>query len=77
MNSQQSICVIGSVNADISIRVPRFVRPGETLKGRDFQFSPGGKGANQAVAAARLGGEGVPAGPHWARPLWRGDFPSS
>ena len=58
MNSQQQpICVIGSVNADISIRVPRFVRPGETLKGRDFQFSPGGKGANQAVAAARLGGK--------------------
>lgn len=76
MNSQQSICVIGSVNADISIRVPRFVRPGETLKGRDFQFSPGGKGANQAVAAARLGGK-CACWPHWARPLWRGDFPSS
>ena len=64
MNSQQSICVIGSVNADISIRVPRFVRPGETLKGRDFQFSPGGKGANQAVAAARLGATGMSARPH-------------
>ncbi len=57
MNSQQNlICVIGSINADLSIRVPRFVSPGETLKGRDFQFSPGGKGANQAAAAGRLGG---------------------
>ncbi|MBQ2698059.1 MAG: ribokinase [Clostridia bacterium] len=57
MNSQQkSICVIGSINADLSMRVPRFVAPGETLRGSDFQFSPGGKGANQAAAAGRLGG---------------------
>jgi len=44
-----------SVNADHVLRVPHFPRPGETLTGHSYQVVPGGKGANQAVAAARLG----------------------
>ncbi|MCG2837516.1 ribokinase [Photobacterium sp. WH77] len=48
------LVVLGSVNADHVLRVPDFPRPGETLHGRDYQVIPGGKGANQAVAAARL-----------------------
>ncbi|MCG6234241.1 ribokinase [Vibrio furnissii] len=46
--------VLGSVNADHVLQVPSFPRPGETLHGRTYQVIPGGKGANQAVAAARL-----------------------
>lgn len=49
------IIVAGSLNVDLVIRVPRFPRPGETLPGEDLQTVPGGKGANQAAAAARLG----------------------
>src|SRR5215218_8629412 len=51
-----SIVVVGSLNADLVVRVPRFPRPGETLTGDRFMRFPGGKGANQAYAAARLGG---------------------
>ncbi len=50
------IVVVGSLNADFVIRVPRFPVPGETLTGHEFQVFPGGKGANQAFGAARLGG---------------------
>ena len=49
------ILVIGSINTDILVRVRRAARPGETVLGQDAQLSPGGKGANQAVAAARAG----------------------
>ncbi|WP_429064628.1 ribokinase [Aeromonas bestiarum] len=49
------LVVLGSVNADHVLRVPHFPRPGETLTGHGYQVVPGGKGANQAVAAARLG----------------------
>ena len=49
------IAVVGSLNMDLVIRTPRFPSPGETIIGRDFHTIPGGKGANQAVAAARLG----------------------
>ena len=49
------LVVLGSVNADHVLRVPHFPRPGETLSGHSYQVVPGGKGANQAVAAARLG----------------------
>ncbi len=49
------ILVIGSLNADLVVRVPRFPAPGETLSGSDLATLPGGKGANQAVAAAKLG----------------------
>jgi ribokinase len=49
------ILVIGSLNADLVVRAPRFPAPGETIQGQDLATLPGGKGANQAVAAARLG----------------------
>ena len=51
------ISVVGSLNMDLVIRSPHIPQPGETIIGSDFQTIPGGKGANQAVAAARLGGE--------------------
>ncbi len=49
------ILVVGSANIDLVTRVPQCPRAGETLIGAGFQTIPGGKGANQAVAAARLG----------------------
>ncbi len=51
-----NIVVIGSSNTDMVIRVPRLPEPGETVLGGRFSVSAGGKGANQAVAAARAGG---------------------
>lgn len=50
-----SICVVGSINADLVVRVPTLPRPGETVLGGTFSSAKGGKGANQAVAAARAG----------------------
>lgn len=50
-----TIAVFGSINMDLVVRAPRFPKPGETLSGHTFYTAPGGKGANQAVAAARLG----------------------
>lgn len=49
------IVVVGSSNIDMVVPVPHIPAPGETVLGGDFQMVPGGKGANQAVAAARLG----------------------
>lgn len=49
------IVAFGTVNVDMVTMVPRLPVPGETVKGRDYQLFPGGKGANQAVAAARAG----------------------
>ena len=49
------ITVLGSLNMDISVTVPRLAGPGETVLGSAARLQPGGKGANQAVAAARLG----------------------
>lgn len=51
------LTVVGSVNLDLVARVERFPRAGETLTASSFERIPGGKGANQAVAAARLGAE--------------------
>ena len=51
------ISVVGSLNMDLVIRSSHIPQPGETIIGSYFQTIPGGKGANQAVAAARLGGE--------------------
>lgn len=51
------IVVVGSINADLVVHVARHPRPGETLHGSGGELLPGGKGANQAVAAALLGGD--------------------
>jgi ribokinase len=51
------IVVVGSINLDLVVRVPTLPRPGETVAGGTFAQVPGGKGANQAVACARLGAE--------------------
>lgn len=53
--SQRKLLVLGSANIDLVARVSRIPRPGETLMGSSFTTVCGGKGANQAVAAARLG----------------------
>ena len=55
----KKILVVGSSNTDLIIKVPEIPRPGETLLGGKFMTFPGGKGANQAVAAARAGGDVV------------------
>ncbi|HLV33483.1 MAG TPA: PfkB family carbohydrate kinase, partial [Spirillospora sp.] len=51
------IVVVGSFNMDLTTYMERLPRPGETVHGRRFVTGPGGKGSNQAVAAARLGAE--------------------
>src|SRR5690242_10918093 len=50
-----TVTVLGSINMDLVTRVSRLPLPGQTLTGQSFTTIPGGKGANQAVAAARLG----------------------
>lgn len=54
---KQRILVVGSTNTDMVIKTKKLPRPGETILGGTFLMNPGGKGANQAVAVARLGGE--------------------
>ena len=49
------VTVVGSLNMDLVVRTPRIPQPGEAIIGSGFHTVPGGKGANQAVAAARLG----------------------
>ena len=51
------LTVVGSINLDLVVEAPSLPRPGETVSGARFSRVPGGKGANQAVAAARLGAE--------------------
>jgi ribokinase len=55
MSGQPAVAVVGSLNLDLVVRVPWLPGPGETVSGGDVFRNPGGKGANQAVAAARLG----------------------
>lgn len=61
MNKQSAppprLVVVGSSNTDMVVQTPRIPRPGETLLGGRFTLAAGGKGANQAVAAARAGGK--------------------
>src|SRR6059036_4349449 len=57
MNAGPKICVVGSSNIDLISRVPRLPRLGETLVGHSFHLGYGGKGANQAVMAAKLGAQ--------------------
>src|ERR1043166_8849623 len=59
---QAPIVIVGSINMDLVARVPLVPAPGETVLGRDFSTIPGGKGANQAVAVARLGGQAIMVG---------------
>src|SRR5687768_13280863 len=53
---KNSIVVVGSSNTDMVVKTKNLPLPGETVLGGTFFMNPGGKGANQAVAAARLGG---------------------
>lgn len=53
--AMKGIVVVGSINMDLVLEVPHLPRPGETIRAGSFKKAPGGKGANQAVAAARLG----------------------
>lgn len=57
MSRRPDIAVVGSLNVDLTLRCDRLPHPGETITGRDLTQGPGGKGANQALAAARLGAE--------------------
>lgn len=57
MSTPPYILVVGSSNTDMVINSPHLPVPGETILGSSFFMNPGGKGANQAVAAARLGGK--------------------
>ena len=57
LDNDKPIAVVGSLNMDLVMRLPRLPVGGETLTGHHFSTLPGGKGANQAVACARLGGK--------------------
>jgi len=57
--SQKKIIIIGSTNMDMVVKTTHIPVPGETVLGGSFFMNPGGKGANQAVAVARLGGDAV------------------
>ena len=57
MGMRAKVVVVGSFNADLTSYVQRMPRPGETVHGDTFVTGAGGKGSNQAVAAARLGAD--------------------
>src|SRR6185503_14875936 len=52
-----TVAVLGSINMDVTAYMERLPKPGETLHGREYKIGLGGKGANQAVAAAKLGSD--------------------
>jgi ribokinase len=54
-NAKWDVVIVGGANWDYLVRGPELPRPGGTVRGEQFQEAAGGKGANQAVAAARLG----------------------
>ena len=54
-STDPTVAVVGSYNVGLTMQVPAFPTPGETVVGREFAEGPGGKGSNQAIAAARLG----------------------
>ena len=56
-STKDQIIVVGSINSDMVVGVNKLPKPGETLIGHKFFMNSGGKGGNQAVAAARMGGE--------------------
>ena len=56
-HSPARICVVGSLNTDLTFRTARLPKPGETVRASEFHIGQGGKGANQAVMAARLGAQ--------------------
>lgn len=57
MTQAARVCVVGSLNMDLVVRAPRLPVPGETVLGGAYRAYPGGKGANQAVAARRMGSQ--------------------
>src|SRR5262245_7403800 len=57
MNARPKVVVVGSLVFDFVAKAPRLPRKGETILGDSFGMFPGGKGANQAVQASRLGAE--------------------
>ena len=59
MGKKPKILVVGSLVMDLTVSTRRFPEPGETVLGSSFQSAPGGKGANQAIQAARLGADAV------------------
>jgi len=59
MSSDPQVAVVGSYNVGLTMEVPRFPVPGETVIGQGFAEGPGGKGSNQAIAAARMGADAL------------------
>ncbi|WP_067724852.1 ribokinase [Oceanobacillus damuensis] len=57
MAEKKTVCVVGSINMDLTVKTDKVPEQGETVLGQDFAAYPGGKGANQAVAAARSGAQ--------------------
>ncbi|TMN21506.1 ribokinase [Lentibacillus cibarius] len=55
MNAEPNVCIVGSINMDLTVTTDKIPQQGETVMGSEFFANPGGKGANQAVAAARMG----------------------